>query len=79
MKLVPGKIYDEYLLIHRKRPQGRFRMQFHNRLKFGNVVLIKNTLKPRPYWVLGGVRELISRRDGVVRAARVKQGGTVQA
>lgn len=42
------------------------------------MVLIKSPLKPRHFWVLGGVVELISGRDVVARTARIKQGGTVK-
>lgn len=62
----------------KERPQVRSRVSFQNRLKVENVVLVKSPLKPRSFGVLGGVVELIAGKDGVVREAKVKQGGAVQ-
>lgn len=62
----------------RERPQVRSRVSFRNRLIVGDVVLVKRSLKPRPFWVLAGVVELISGMDGVVRTAKVKRGCAVQ-
>lgn len=64
--------YDEYLLSPRERTHGRSRMPFRNRLKVEKEVLINCPLKPRSFEVLDGVVEVISGRDGVVRATRIK-------
>ena len=40
----------------------------------GDVVLIKTFNKPRPYWLLGKVIELIMGRDSKGRTVKVKQG-----
>ncbi len=66
--------YNEYLLSLREKPQRHSRVPFQNRLKVGDMVLVRASLKPRPFWVLAIVLELLSGEDSVVRTATVKQG-----
>ena len=56
--------------MERKIP-GQSRLRTRNRIQIDDVVLIKSPLKPRPFWVLGTITELIPGNDGIVRAARV--------
>lgn len=63
--------YDEYLWNLRQKPLGRLRVPFRNRLKVGNVVLVKSPLKPRPFCVLGIILEIFYGEEGVVRSANV--------
>lgn len=64
--------YDEYLLSLMEMPHSYSLVPFQNRLKVGDVILVKGPLKPRPFWVLGVVMEVISGGDGVVRLTQVK-------
>lgn len=58
---------------------GRSKVSLKNRLNFNDVVLVRNPLKPRPFWILGTVLELSREDSGVVRSARIKQrDGSVQ-
>ena len=66
--------YKEYLLELGRKIPGQSRLRTRNRLSTDDVVLIKSPLKPRPFWVLGTITELIPDNDGVVRAARVQRG-----
>lgn len=66
--------YEEYLLELGRKIPGRSRLSTRTRLQKDDVVLIKSPLKPRPFWVLGTITELIPGHDGVVRAARVQKG-----
>jgi len=65
--------YEEYLLCLRERPQGRSQEPFLNRLKLNDIVLIKSPLKPRPFWILGSILELIRSDEDIIRSARVRQ------
>ena len=49
-------------------------MNFSNKIKSDNVILIKNPLKPRPYSQLGRVVELFPGNDNNIRSVRVKRG-----
>lgn len=69
--------YKEYLLDLRGRMPGRSRIPFQNRIKRNDVVLVKSPLKPRPFWMLGTILEVLPGQDGVVRTARVRQGDGV--
>ena len=45
----------------------------------GDIVLIKAINKPRPFWMMGKVLEIVMGFDGSIRSVKLKQGnGTVE-
>ena len=48
-------------------------MNFSNKIKLDDLILIKNPLKPRPYWQLGRVVELFPGNDNKIRSVWVKR------
>ena len=71
--------YETYLLSLREQCKDLHEIDFINHIKVNDVVLVKNPAKPRPYWLLGRVLELIYGDDDKVRSAKVKRGdGSVQ-
>ena len=54
-------------------------VNYINKIKVDDVVLVKNPAKPRPYWLLGRVLELNHGDDHKVRSVKVKRAdGAVQ-
>merc|ERR1712055_966155 len=49
-------------------------VDFVNKVKINNIVLIKNPSQPRPYWLLGRVVQLFPGDDGNVRSVQVRRG-----
>ena len=71
--------YESYLLSMREQCKDLHEIDFINHIKENDVVLVKNPAKPRPYWLLGRVLELIYGDDDKVRSAKVKRGdGSIQ-
>ena len=71
--------YESYLLGLREQCRDLHEIEFVNRIKVGDVVLIRNPIKPRPFWQLGRVLELIMGDDHKVRSVKLKRGdGSVQ-
>ena len=66
--------YESYLLSLREQCQDLHEVNFINHIKVDDVVLVKNPTKPRPYWMLGRVVELIYGDDNKARSARVRKG-----
>ena len=66
--------YDEYLLSLREVSKDLHQSSFQNRIKIHDVVLIRNPAKPRPYWYLGRVIDLIVGEDGIIRSVKLKRG-----
>ena len=66
--------YNEYLLDLGRNSPGHSRLRSENRLQKDDVVLVKSLLKPRSFWILGTIVELIQCNDDVVRSARVRRG-----
>jgi len=66
--------YEEYLLNLREQSNNLFEVNWENKIKVNDIVLIKNPVKPRPFWLLGKVEELIIGYDNKIRAVKVKQG-----
>src|SRR5215469_6744665 len=58
--------YEEYLLSLRKFSRDLFQTDWSNRVRIGDVVLIQSPTKPRPYWQMGVVENLIEGDDGKV-------------
>ena len=66
--------YNDYLLILREHSRNLYQSTWENRIKVGDVVLIKAINKPRPYWMMGKVIEIILGHDNKIRTVKVKQG-----
>ena len=66
--------YDEYLLSLREQWKDLHEVNFVNRLKPDDIVLVKGPPdKKRPYWQLGRVLEVIPGDDGKVRSAKLQR------
>lgn len=53
--------------------------EFSNKINVNDVILIKNPIKSRPFWLLGRDIELFSGNNDKVRFAQIKSGdGTVE-
>ena len=71
--------YECYLLSLREHSKNLYSSHWENRIKVGDIVLIKAFNKPRPFWMMGKVLELIIGFDGNVRSVKLKQGnGSVE-
>ena len=66
--------YNDYLLSLREHSRNLYQSSWENRIKVNDVVLIKAINKPRPYWMMGKVIELIMGLDNKVRTVKVRQG-----
>ena len=67
--------YDSYLLSMRTQYKDLHHVHFKNRVKIGDVVLVKGPSKDtRPYWKLGRVIKLIPGDDGIVRSVSLLKG-----
>lgn len=66
--------HDEYLLSLRELHKDIHQNSFDNKIKLQDVVLIRNPAKPRPYWFLGRVVELVKGSDGNIRSAKLLRG-----
>ena len=67
--------YDSYLLSMRTQYKDLHQVHFKNRVKIGDVVLVKGPSKDtRPYWKLGRVIKLIPGDDGIVRSVSLLKG-----
>ena len=65
--------YRQYLLSLRENNRDVFEVNWNNRLKEGSIVLVE-TPKPRPYWLLGKITKLLYGNDGKVRSVYLKLG-----
>ena len=66
--------YQNYLLSLREHSRNLYQQNWDDRIKIGDIVLIKAPNKPRPFWMLGKVLEVIIGYDGKVRTVKLKQG-----
>ena len=66
--------YESYLLSLRELSRNLYQNSWENRIKVGDIVLIKAINKPRPFWMMGKVLELVIRFDGKMRSVKLKQG-----
>ena len=67
--------YDEYLISLREQWKNLHEVNFTNKLKVDDVVLVKGPPdKKRPYWHLGRILEVIPGSDGKVRSVKLKRG-----
>ena len=66
--------YEEYLISLREQWKDLHEINFCNKVKVNDVVLVKGPPdKKRPYWHLGRVLELLPGSDGKVRSVRLKR------
>ena len=66
--------YESYLLSLREHSRNLYQNSWENRIKVGDIVLIKAINKPRPFWMMGKVLELDIGFDGKIRSVKLKQG-----
>ena len=69
--------YDSYLLSLRETCKDLHQINWNNKISVGDIVLVKLLNKPRPYWVLGHVLELVRGHDDKVRSVKLKIGDVV--
>ena len=65
--------YEGYLLSLSIKSMNLFEANWENQIKIGDIVLIKLPNKPRPFWLLGRVLEVIVGHDDKIRSVKVKQ------
>ena len=63
--------YEEYLLSLRELSKDQHQDSWKDRVKVGDIVLIDSPAKPRPYWALGRVIELLPGNDDRTRTVKV--------
>ena len=66
--------YEEYLLSLKESYKNLFDSNFCNKIKVGDIVLVKNPAKTRQHWVLGRIIELYPGPDGKVRNVKLLRG-----
>ena len=66
--------YENYLLSLREHGRNVYQNKWENRIKVGDIVLIKAPNKSRPFWMMGRVLELVMGYDNKVRSVKLKQG-----
>ena len=66
--------YESYLLNLRKQSANLHQSNWTNRIKIGDVVLIKQPNKTRPFWLLGRILEVIMGDDGKIRSVLLLRG-----
>ena len=71
---VSAPFYDEYLLRLGEQCKDLYQCEFENKMKVGDIELIKNPAKTRPYWRFGRVLSLNIGDDGNVRFVNQKKG-----
>ena len=69
--------YQTYLLSLRENCRDLHQCNWQNKVRAGDVVLVKIPNKTRPYWLLGRVLELIVGHDNAVRSVKLKRGDGV--
>ncbi|XP_076038610.1 uncharacterized protein LOC143023849 [Oratosquilla oratoria] len=65
--------YEDYLLSLRDHAKNLYQKEWSDKIKKGDVVLIKHPNKPRPFWLMGIILEIIIGHDNKVRIVKVKQ------
>ena len=63
--------FDEYLLSLRESSREVYQDGWYNRIAVGDVVLVSSPNKPRPFWGMGRVTEILPGQDGAVRCVRI--------
>ena len=66
--------YEEYLLGLKETFKNLHEAKFENRVKVGDIVLVKNPAVKRQHWALGRILELYPGADGKVRSVKLIRG-----
>ncbi|XP_068224787.1 uncharacterized protein [Palaemon carinicauda] len=66
--------YENYFLSFREHSRNLYQNKWENRIKVGDIALIKAVNKARPFWMKGRVLELVLGFDNKVRTVKLKQG-----
>jgi hypothetical protein len=56
--------YSDYLLSLREQSRNLYQSSWTNRIRVGDVVLIRHPSRPRTFWDLGRITSLIFGEDG---------------
>ena len=67
--------FEEYLLGLQDTYKNLHDTKFKNRIRVGDIVLIRNPRQKRDQWILGRVLQLYPGNDGKVRSAKVLRSG----
>jgi hypothetical protein len=70
--------YDQYLLSLREQKKQLYDTDWQNVIKAGDIVLVKMPNKPRPFWLLGRVLQLVMGFDNKVRSVKLKRADGVE-
>ena len=62
---------EDYLLSLRELSRKLYQSDFSNKIKVGDIVILKDDRRPRPFWHLVRVVEIIFGNDGLIRSCRV--------
>lgn len=71
--------HESYLLSLREHSRDLYQTSWENKIKAGDVVLIKSPVKPRPFWLLGKVLEVTLGYDDKIRSVKIKQANGITA
>ena len=63
--------YKEYLLNLREQSKDILQVNYNNVIKVGDVIVVKNPMKSRPYWSLVRIMEVTPDDDDLVRSAKI--------
>ena len=66
-------LYNDYLFPVRKQAKSLYPCDWHYAMKVGDVVLVKLPLKPRPFWLLAKVLEIVTGQDSVIRSVKLQR------
>jgi hypothetical protein len=64
--------YENYLLSLREYSRDLYQCSFENKIKVGDIVLVKHPFKSRPFWNMGRVLEVMIGYDNNIRFVKVK-------
>ena len=65
--------YDEYLISLREQSMNLYQSDWTNRIRIGDVVLIRDPMKPRIFWQMGRIVETISGSDSNIRSVKLRK------
>ena len=70
--------YDSYLLSLREQSRNLYQTDWTNRIQVGDIVLVQMPNKPRPFWLMGRVLEVVLGFDNKIRSVKLQRSdGTV--
>jgi hypothetical protein len=73
------KIWHEtYLVSLREHSRQLHQSPWENRIKIGDIVLIRHPSKPRPFWQMGRVLDVVEGPDGIIRSVYLKQADGIK-